>query len=63
MCVAKGNIPVEQVIKWNFDVLNPSLEMNSDAFEDTEVIIAAIKLLAIRNGVAPAVVSTWDFDD
>ena len=63
MCVAKGNIPVEQVIKWNFDVLNPSLELNSDAFEDTEVVIAAIKLLAIRNGVAPAVVNTWDLDD
>lgn len=63
MCIWQGKIPAEEVIKWNFDVLNPSLTMSSEAFEDHEVLIAAIKLLAIRNGVAPAVVDKWDLDE
>jgi hypothetical protein len=60
MCVAKGGISTEEVIKWNFDVLNPSLEMGSEAFENHDVFIATIKLLAIRNGVPPSVVDKWD---
>lgn len=62
-CVWSGGIPVEEVIKWNFDVLNPSLEMGSEAFENHDVLIAAIKLLAIRNGIAPSIVEKWDLNE
>jgi hypothetical protein len=63
MCVAKGRIPTEEVMKWNFDVLNPSLEMGSEAFENHDVLIATIKLLAIRNGIPSEVVDRWDLEE
>ena len=63
MCVGKGNIPAEDVLKWNFDILNPSLEMSSPAFDDHEVLVAATKFLAIRNGVPSAEVEKWDLAD
>lgn len=58
-----GNISAEDVVKWNFDILNPSLTRNSEAFEDDDVMLATLKLLAIRNGVAPSVVDKWEFHD
>jgi len=60
MCMAKGDIPAEDIMKWNFDVLNPSLEMGSEAFENHDVLVASIKLLAIRNGIEPSTVDKWD---
>lgn len=60
MSVAKGKIAAESVMSWNFDILNPSLDMNSEAFNDPAVLIAAIKYLAVRNGVPPAEVEKWD---
>ena len=63
MSVAKGKIAAESVMRWNFDILNPSLEMNSEAFNDSAVLIAAIKFLAIRNGVPTAEVEKWNLEE
>ena len=62
MCAAKGDISAEEVIKWNFDILSPLLDMNSDAFENYEVLVAVIKLIAIRNGVPSSEVDKWDLE-
>ena len=62
VCASKANLPVEQVMNWNFDVLNPSLNLGSETFEDHEVVVATIKLLAIRNGVKPSEVDLWDLE-
>jgi hypothetical protein len=63
VCAARSKIPAETVWKeWNFDVLNPSLDISSDAFIGSDVLTAAIKLVAIRNGISPSEVETWDYE-
>jgi hypothetical protein len=63
VCAAKGNIPVETILdKWSFDIFSPSLEMNSAGWEDHNVTMAMIRLLAIRNGVSPKEVESWDLE-
>lgn len=63
ICAAKGNIPVETILdKWSFDIFNPSLEMNSEGWKDHNVTMAMIRLLAIRNGVSPKEVESWDLE-
>ena len=62
VCAAKANLSIEEVMNWNFDILNPSLNISSEAFENHDVLIAVIKLLAIRNGQEPSEVDLWDLD-
>jgi hypothetical protein len=60
---ARGNVFPKKILnEWNFDLLNPLLDMNSDAFENHDVLIAAINLIAIRNGHSPLEVEKWDLD-
>ena len=47
---------------WSFDVLNPHLDLDSDAYDDHEVLKAATRLVAIRNGVSAAEVEKWDLE-
>jgi uncharacterized protein YegP (UPF0339 family) len=47
---------------WNFDVLNTNIDLDSDAYDSHEVVKAAIKLVAIRNGVPEAQVEKWDLE-
>jgi uncharacterized protein YegP (UPF0339 family) len=47
---------------WYFDVLNTNIDLDSDAYDSHEVVKAAIKLVAIRNGVPEAQVEKWDLE-
>jgi hypothetical protein len=63
VCAARGSISAEKILdEWNFDLLNPLLDINSDAFESHDVLVAAIKLIAIRNGLSPLEVEKWDLE-
>jgi hypothetical protein len=63
VCAARSNVPAEKILdEWSFDILNPLLELNSEAFENHDVLVAAIKLIAIRNGLSPQEVEKWDLE-
>jgi hypothetical protein len=63
VCAARGGISVDKIIsEWTFDLLNPILNLQSDAFENHDVLVATIKLIAIRNGISPQEVETWDLE-
>jgi len=62
-CASKGNIPVDKIMdEWHFDLINPILDLNSESFENHDVLIAAIKLIAIRNGIPPLEVEKWNLE-
>jgi hypothetical protein len=65
-CSAKLNWKQEEINSalesWNFDVLNTNIDLDSDAYDSHEVVKAAIKLVAIRNGVPEAQVEKWDLE-
>lgn len=54
--------PDEVWDRWNFDILNPLLSLNSEAFDNHEVLCAAIKLVAIRNGIDVSEANSWNLD-
>ncbi len=61
VCSAQEGIDPKKVIsEWNFDVLNPDLLLSDDAYEKEDVMEAAIKFIAIRNGVPLQVVENWN---
>jgi hypothetical protein len=65
-CAAKLNLKPEEIQStldnWNFDVLNTNIDLDSDAYDSHDVVKAAIKLVAIRNGVPEAQVEKWDLE-
>jgi hypothetical protein len=65
-CAAKLNLKPGEIQStlenWNFDVLNANIGLDSDAYESHEVVKAAIRLIAIRNGVPEAQVEKWDLE-
>jgi hypothetical protein len=63
VCAARSNVSAEKILdEWSFDILNPLLTLNSDAFDNHDVLVAAIKLVAIRNGISPLEVEKWDLE-
>lgn len=63
VCSAKGNIPFDLIWEtWSCDLFNPSLPPDAEALEDHNVTKAMIKLFAIRNGVSPLEVESWDLE-
>jgi hypothetical protein len=65
-CAAKLNLKPEEIQStlenWNFDVLNTNIDLDSDAYDSHEVVKAAIRLIAIRNGVPEVQVEKWDLE-
>jgi len=57
------SISAEEIYnEWSFDVLNPLIDLDSDVYDIEGLTSAAIRLVAIRNGIAPEVVQSWDLE-
>lgn len=60
--VAKLNLDVHVVYsEWSFDLINPELSLFDNAYSDENVLNAAMKMIAIRNGIDPNIVYKTNF--
>ena len=57
-----SGISAEEIMNWNFDILNPRIDLDSDVYDINGLTNAVMKLLAIRNGVPPDEVEKWNFE-
>jgi hypothetical protein len=63
VCLNKSGISAEEIYnEWSFDVLNPLIDLDSDVYDIEGLTSAAIRLVAIRNGIAPEVVQSWELE-